>query len=191
MLERVVAVKRVKASLQVAQLHHSSKWPRFSWDKLILLQYHLLSYFLSLSIQLQTSIHFAVELSDQDWLNLTLGWYATIEHFSTIIHPWVSRSYLACCLLGDPTDDPLDALHPHLELHQALLVAPHIVSTCLSQVATNPRSTSRSLGLAPCPCPHLQLLAFLVSQLTARHICTHPPPPPCLSFPLTPLPKPP
>ena len=103
----------------------------------------------------------------------------------------MSRPYLACCFLGDPTDDPLDALHPHLELHQALLVAPHIVSTCLSQVATNPRSTSRSLGLAPCPCPHLQLLAFLVSQLTARHICTHLPPPPCLSFPLTPLPKPP
>ena len=122
---------------------------------------------------------------------MALRWHTTIEHFNTIIHPWVSISYLACCLLGDPTDDPLDALHPHLELHQALLVAPHIVSTCLSQVATNPRSTSRSLGLAPCPCPHLQLLAFLVSQLTARHICTHPPPPPCLSFPLTPLPKPP
>ena len=102
-----------------------------------------------------------------------------------------SWSHLAGCLVGDPTDNPLDALHPHLQLHPPL-VAPHSFHRLyLPQVANYPRPTSRSLGLAPCPCPHLQLLAFLVSQLTARHICTHPPSPPSLSFPLTPLPKPP
>ena len=100
-----------------------------------------------------------------------------------------SWSHLAGCLVGDPTDNPLDALHPHLQLHPPL-VAPHSFHRLyLPQVANYPRPTSRSLGLAPCFRPHLQLLAFLHTA-QRRHICTSLPPP-LLSFPLTLLPSPP
>ena len=78
-------------------------------------------------------------------------------------------SYLTSCLLCHTADDPLDALHPHLQLHPPL-VAPHYFHRLyLPQVANYPRPTSRSLGLAPCYSPHLQLLAFLPHR---RHICT-------------------
>ena len=95
-----------------------------------------------------------------------------------------SWSHLAGCLVGDPTDNPLDALHPHLQLHPPL-VAPHSFHRLyLPQVAANyPRPTSsRSLGLAPCYSPHLQLL--VLSSLT---VVTYAPSlsPPLTSFPLT------
>ena len=93
-------------------------------------------------------------------------------------------SYLTGCLISDPTDNPLDALHPHLQLHPPL-VAPHCSHRLyLPQVAANyPRPTSsRSLGLAPCYSPHLQLL--VLSSLT---VVTYAPSlsPPLTSFPLT------
>ena len=60
----------------------------------------------------------------------------------------LTQSHLTSCLVCDPADDPLDPLHPDLELHggggEADVLSPLVTDHCVVVVATCLAQTRRA-----------------------------------------------